>query len=133
MQYAAGSVSYGFAGVVEHLLEESLVGGAEFVVRFRVQTFGKGRIALKKMSQVSAAALDEMRGEVTAVNCFVRATQVIRQVFEIGREQRQQGTKRALIAAVRRGGDKHKMALRFFGELRQKFVPLMSGTTTLGG
>jgi hypothetical protein len=85
------------------------------------------------MAQVSAAALDKMRGEVTAVNRLVRAAQVIRQVFEIGREQRQQGTKRALVAAVWRGGDEHEMAIRFFGELRQKLVPLMSGTTALGG
>ena len=133
MQYAAGSVGDGFAGVVEHLLKERLVGRAEFVVRFRVQPFRKGRIALKKMAQVSAAALNEMRGKVTAVDRLVRAAQVIRQVFEIGREQREQGTERALVAAVRRGGDEHEMALRLFGELGQKLVALMSGATALGG
>ena len=130
---AAGSVGDGLAGVVEHLLEERLVSGAEFVVRFRVLALRKRRIALKKVAQIGAAALDEMCGEPAAVDRLVRAAEVVRQIFEVGREQSEQGTERAFVAAVRRGGDEHKMALRLFGELRQKFVPLMSGAASLGG
>lgn len=76
-QRAAGSVGDGLAGVVEHLLKESLVGGAEFVVCFRVFALGKRRIPLKEVPQVSAAALNEMRGEPTSVGRLVRAAEIV--------------------------------------------------------
>jgi len=84
----------------------------------RTVRLAKARAALEKMAQIGAASLDEMGGESAAVDCLVRATEVIRQVFEIGREQCEQGTKRALVTTVRGGGDEHKMALRLFSELR---------------
>ena len=73
------------------------------------------------------AAPDWAGGKPAALDRLVRAAEVVRQILEVGREQREQRTERAFVAAVRRGGDEHQMALRFFGELRQKFVPLMSG------
>ena len=78
MKHAAGSVGDGFAGVVDHILEQRLVSGAEFVVRLRVLALGKRRVALKKVTQIRAAALDKMCGEPAAVDRLVRTAQVIR-------------------------------------------------------
>src|SRR5512137_2539878 len=132
MKRAAGSIGDGLTGVIKHPLEKCFVSRAEFVVCFGVLTLGKRRVALKKVAQVSASALDKMRRESAAVDRLVRATEIIRQVFEIGRKQGEQGTERAFIATVGRGGDEHEMPLRLFGELRQEFMALMRGTPALG-
>jgi len=85
------------------------------------------------VSNVSPAALDEVRGQPPPVLFVGPAAQVVRELGELGIEQRQQGAERRLLAAVRRGRDQEHVPVRVGGEPRDELVPLVLGTAALTG
>ena len=86
------------------------------------------RLGIEVTSDVTAAALHEVRGKSTPVSLILATAQIFWEARERGIEQRQQGTKGFFLAAVRSRGDKDEVALGITGESAQQLMTLVAAS-----
>ena len=117
-QLAAFGVPDGFAGVLEHVIEQFLVASGQRVRPFLGQpVLGERRGLIEVGADVGAAALHEVAGQpLAALHRFeVHGLQVRAQ-------QGQQVAEPLLLAAVRGGGDQDQVPGWVFGEAGDQLV-----------
>ena len=120
----------GFAGVLQHLLEELLVLRRELVGRFLLLTLGERRVGLQVVADVGPTALDEVLGQPAAVLLVLPAGQVVGQIGKLGAQERQQRAEGLFVAAVRRGGDQDQVPVGLGGQAREKLMTLVASTAS---
>ena len=118
-QLAAFGVADGFAGVLEHVVEQLLVRPGEGVAALLgMPVFGERGGLVDVDADVAAAALDEVAGQqVPALDRFEV------DVFEVRLQQGQQVAELLLLAAVRGGGDQDQVPLGVLGQALDQLVP----------
>lgn len=93
----------------------------------------EGRVFTHKVPNVTTSALNEMLGEMPAQRFIFLAAQIVGEIGEVGFEQRKQRTKRAGVAAMRSGRDKHEMPALIGGKRLEQRVAVVLRTAGFGG
>ena len=118
-QLAAFGVADGFAGVLEHVVEQLFVRPGEGVAPLLGQpVFGKRGGLIDVDTDVAAAALDEVAGEQ-----FPALDRFQIHVFEVWLEQGQQVAELLVLAAMRGRGDQDQVPLAVLGQALDQLVP----------
>ena len=116
------------AAIIEHVLEELIPLACEAVGDFGGFPLREDA-AVFPFIDVRAAALDEVLGKLLAQR-FLIASASAGELGELGLEQGQQAVEGFLIAAMRGGGEQHKMAIGIGGKFAQQFEALLARLTS---